>query len=237
MIFRQHYSGSSGNLYEITADGGERLLIDPGVTWKKLQRAIDYDLVGIQGCLLSHEHADHSKAVNEVIRAGIKVYSECETFTILNVEPNTHFHMAYIWDKKRFKVGCFDVMAFEIAHDAAKPLGFVIQADDESVLFATDTSHIKQKFNVAFDIICIECSYNKAILQQRIDDKDINETLAKRLLTSHMEASETMRYIDEFCDTSRLRAIHLLHMSKENIDQEATRKAFEEHFFVEVITA
>ncbi len=56
MIFRQHYSGSSGNLYEIVANSGARLLIEAGVTWKKLQKALDYNLSNIEACLISHGH-------------------------------------------------------------------------------------------------------------------------------------------------------------------------------------
>ena len=54
--FLQHYSSSRGNLYEVMANSGERLLIDPGVTWNKLQKSLGYDFKDIKGCLLSHEH-------------------------------------------------------------------------------------------------------------------------------------------------------------------------------------
>ena len=52
----QHYSGSSGNLYEIIADNGKRLLLDPGVSWKLIQKALDYKLENICACLISHAH-------------------------------------------------------------------------------------------------------------------------------------------------------------------------------------
>jgi len=56
MKFIQHYSGSSGNLYEVVSNNGKRLLIEAGVVWAKVQKALRYDLKSISGCLLSHEH-------------------------------------------------------------------------------------------------------------------------------------------------------------------------------------
>jgi len=56
MIFKQHYSSSGGNLYEVVANNGKRLILDPGVTWAKLQKALNYNLRGVLGALISHEH-------------------------------------------------------------------------------------------------------------------------------------------------------------------------------------
>ena len=72
-------------------------------------------------------------------------------------------------------------------------------------------------------------------MQDRVDRQDINETLAKRLLLSHMEKENTKRYLREFCDLSCCRQIHLLHCSRDNIDAEAVRKEFEDEFFIETI--
>lgn len=51
-----HASSSKGNLYEVTANNGERLLIDPGLQWKQIQKALDYDLSNIVGACITHEH-------------------------------------------------------------------------------------------------------------------------------------------------------------------------------------
>ena len=64
----------------------------------------------------------------------------------------------------------------------------------------------------------------------------IEETLAKRLLTSHFEQANAMRYIEEFCDISKCRELHLLHLSQENIDKEQARKEFADKFLIKVET-
>jgi len=233
MKLQQHYSSSSGSLYTVTARSGRRLLLECGVTWPKLQKALDYDLASIDGCLLSHEHKDHSKAVRDVLRAGISVTTGHGTFDALGLDVERN--VGVVGNQARAWVGEFDVYAFEVNHDAAEPLGFVIMADSEYLLFATDTSHIRQRFLIPCDIIAIECSYDQDVLKERVDADDINETLAKRLLTSHMSKQNAIHYIADFCNRSKCREIHLIHMSRDNIDAEKARQEVEDRFFIETI--
>lgn len=232
MTFEQLYSGSDGNLYVVTNDNGKRLLIECGVTWKKIQRALCYDLSGIVGCVVSHEHKDHCKAIREVMRAGIDVYVSEGTFGALGLinerRAKVLEQLKGVWIEPAFKI-----FPFSIIHDAQEPFGFILQVDGEYLLYATDTAYIKQRFTMPFSIIAIECSYDITVLQRMIDEEKINEEVAKRLLTSHMEKKQTIRYLREFCDLSKCREIHLLHMSSDNIDREKVKKEIEDTFFIE----
>jgi len=232
--FIQLYSCSSGNLYEIIASNGNRLLIEAGVTWSKLQKALNYNVNNIGGCLISHEHLDHSKAVVDVMRAGIDVYASRGTFEALGIKKNER-RAKIVESKTLIRLKDFDVLCFDTKHDATEPLGFIVRekTTNEYLLFATDTSHIKQRFKLPFSIIAIECSYDKEILQHRVNTKDINESVAKRLLTSHMEKQETLRYLQQFVDLSKCREINLLHMSKDNIDKAQAKTEFEQKLFIE----
>lgn len=234
MRFRQLYSGSEGNAYLITSSTGKRLLIECGITWPKLLEALDYDLNSIACCLISHFHMDHCKAVPQLITAGIDAYGSKETWMALSLGSSRRAYsieLGAVYERDGFHF-----TAYNSNHDLPGSLLFHVQCDNENLLFATDTSHIKQKFNFPFDIICIECSYDKKILQQRVDTGSIDEELAKRLLTSHLEKDETMRYLNDFCDLSKCREIHLLHLSSSNIDKEKTVNDFENEFLIEVIT-
>ena len=230
MKFEQLYSSSTGNLYLVTANNGKRLMIECGVTWAKLQEALNYELSDIVGCLLTHEHADHSKAVKDVRQAGIEVYASVGTFEALGI---TGRRINAVKDKTLLRLDGFQIYFFDTNHDAAEPLGFIVRADNEFLLFATDTSHIRQQFKHPFSIIAIECSYNKEYLAKRVEEGTINESLAKRLLRSHMEEKVAMRYVEKFCDLNECREIHLLHMSADNLHKDRIKKEFEKHFFLE----
>lgn len=236
MTFEQYYSSSRANLYTVTATNGRRLLLECGVRWPVLLNALNYDLDSIDGCLLTHEHLDHSKAVKEVMRAGIDVYASAGTFDALAMGYSYRRAKAIpayagITNKN------FDNYAFPIIHDAVEPFGYIIRevSTNEYLLFVPDSGFIKQRFNIKFSIIAVECSYDIEILQHRVDTNDINETFAKRLLQSHAEKQTTMKYLAEFCDLYKCREIHLLHMSADNIDKQATKKEFEKKFFISTI--
>jgi phosphoribosyl 1,2-cyclic phosphodiesterase len=235
MKFIQHYSSSGGNLYEVVAENGKRLLLECGVAWRFIQKALDYNLEGIEGCFLTHEHKDHSKAVRDVLKAGIDVYASELTLSVLT---SGHRREHYIANETLTRLDSFEVLSFDVHHDAIHPLGFVIRekATGEYMLFATDTSHISHKFSLPFSIIAVECSYERKRLEGYVESQTINETLAKRLLTSHQEQQVALDYINNHCNLSKCREIHLLHLSSDNIDKEAARQLFERETFRKVIT-
>lgn len=44
-------SGSSGNCYLL-----DRIIIECGIPFKKLQKAVNYELKGVEWCLVTHGH-------------------------------------------------------------------------------------------------------------------------------------------------------------------------------------
>lgn len=240
MTFEKYYSSSRGNLYTVTATNGNRLLIECGVTWKRLEKALKFNLQGIEVCLLSHEHKDHSKAVEDVLKAGIRVLASPGTLNAIEESLHLHRHVIVVGNVVDKVIWCFEsfkVFCFPIHHDAAQPLGFVIHEKEtgECLLFATDTSHITQRFSIPFDIIAIEASYDKEILQERVDKGDINEEVAKRLLNSHQEWRVALRYLKDFCNLSKCRQVFLLHPSGENLNKKAVRDGIYSETFVKTI--
>lgn len=235
MKFKQHYSSSGGNLYEVIADNGKRLMLECGVAWGFIQKAIDYNIENIEGCFLTHEHKDHSKAIKDVLKAGIDVYSAELTLAAC---ANSHRREHYISNETLTRLDSFDVLAFDVNHDALEPLGFVIRekATGEYMLFAADTSHIAARFRFPFSIVAIECSYEKELLEGKVEREEVNESLAVRLLTSHQEQAVCLRYLKDCCNLSQCRELHLLHLSGSNIDKAAVVEKFETELFIKVLT-
>lgn len=239
MKFEQHFSSSKGNLYTVTADSGHRLIIECGVPWKKLQKALDYNLANIDGCLVTHEHQDHAKAVKDVMTFGIDVYASRGTLEQLNVTQQRRAKVA--WDNaeqtnslvwRRISPD-FEYRCYLVSHDAAEPLLWLIRCDGKEILFVIDTSVIRYTFPNAFSVIALFCNYDRDILAQRVEAEDINETVARRLLDNHMETSSALKYLQKFCNLSRLGELHLLHLSGSNIDKDQVRKEFTEQLFIE----
>jgi phosphoribosyl 1,2-cyclic phosphodiesterase len=233
MKFLSHYSSSSGNLYTVTAENGARLLIEAGVPWAKLEGALEYDLTGIEACLLSHEHKDHSHAIRSVMGAGIDVYASEETFTTLCLERNRRA----LWVKDETLITCLDsftILCFQVTHDVPC-LGFVVfeRATKEYLLFVTDYHALEQRFNFPFSIIAMACNFDGNVLQDNVDHGGLHEEVGKRIVGSHSSAEEVKLYLRDFCDVSRCRNIYLLHASAANLDREAARREIEEEFLIE----
>ena len=71
-------TGSKGNCWIADYDG-ELLIIDAGISIKKIKQGIDYNLIAVQGVLISHAHHDHSMAVEDIKGCGLSVF---EPFTV-----------------------------------------------------------------------------------------------------------------------------------------------------------
>ena len=66
-MFEAHIlaSGSTGNCTVLEFDG-EAVMIDAGISWKKIQKAMDIEGVDqflIKAILVTHEHGDHASGV------------------------------------------------------------------------------------------------------------------------------------------------------------------------------
>ena len=233
MKFQQHYSGSTGNFYTVTASNGNRILLECGVPLKKMLKSINHNSKGIEGCFVSHEHKDHSKSIKDVTRTGIDVYANESTLKAHGLLGKRRSNK--IENNLLVKLPSFHVYCFDVNHDVPA-LGFIIHevSTGEKLLFITDTSHITQKFKFPFSIIAIEANYDKRILNRAVKNESINVSHATRLLESHMEKTETMRYLKNHVDMSQCHELHLLHLSDGNIDAEKTREEFTNKFFIDV---
>ena len=70
MEFKSLASSSHGNAY-IVEDEQTRILLECGVSHKQLQKLAGFSLSDIKACLVSHEHKDHAKCVDELIKRGV----------------------------------------------------------------------------------------------------------------------------------------------------------------------
>ena len=216
MDIRVLASGSAGNCYCVS-DGSTSLLLECGISVKQIRRGLGFGLTNVAACLVSHEHQDHAKAVADVLRAGVEVYTSPGTIKALGLE---HHRLRPVRAKETFKVGTWTVRAFETQHDAQEPLGFLLhsRASNERLLYATDTYYIRYKFP-GLTHIMVECNYAADILEANVKRGSVPEVLKKRLLTSHFSLENVKEFL-KANDLSQVREIWLLHLSDGNSDEE-----------------
>jgi phosphoribosyl 1,2-cyclic phosphodiesterase len=218
-------SSSRGNCYLIQ-DGISSLLLECGIQPKKIRQHIK--LSDLDGCLISHEHQDHSKYVNEIIEYA-PIYASEGTLTEIKWQtPIYPWRMFPMTAGDAYTIGSFLVVPFETQHDAKEPLGFLIYSTEteEKLLFATDTYYIKNRFK-GLNYIMVECNYASDILKANIDSGKIPKAVAKRLFESHFELENVKKFL-QAQDLTTVKAIYLLHMSDGNSDSARFKKEIQE---------
>ncbi|SPT98366.1 metallo-beta-lactamase family protein [Lysinibacillus capsici] len=213
-------TGSKGNCYHIT-DGSTPLLLECGISFKDIQKGVNFETSCLGGVLVTHEHKDHCKGVESVLNRGLDVYMSQGTREALSLD---HHRIKTVKSKDQFRVGTWTVLPFDVQHDVNEPLGFLLQSDNGGkLLFATDTYYVKYRFKDLTHIM-IECNYDQQTLDENVDSGRIHPAMKKRVMRSHFSLENLLEFF-KANDLSKVEEIHLLHLSDSNSNMERIFKA------------
>lgn len=221
MIIKVIGSGSSGNGYLIS-DGHSQLIIECGISFKKFQTAVEFELGNLDGILISHEHRDHCKYISYYLHGTYAdVYATKGTIDamfqdrFLRLKTIEKYRFQHLQYKRPVEIGNWKVTAFETQHDVAEPCGFLIDnlKTKERLLFATDTYYVKYRFTDVTHIM-IEANYDKQVIDETMT-QGFDLKRKTRLLESHMSIENTLDFI-KANKSDKLKEIYLLHLSDSN---------------------
>ncbi len=216
-------SSSKGNCYHIT-DGSTPLLLEAGIAFKEMRKALNFNTSNLAGCLVTHEHGDHTKGIKDILKAGINTYMSAGTKEALDIE---HHRIKLIDQKKRFQIGTWMILPFDVEHDVNEPTGYLlVNSEGEKLLFATDTFYIKYKFTGLTHLL-LECNYSLDILNENIASGRVHKGMKKRLIRSHFSLENVKEFL-KANDLSKVQEIHLLHLSDSNSDEVLFKKEIQE---------
>lgn len=204
MTFTSLASSSHGNCYVVN-DGETAILLECGISFRRVKKALGFDLSAIRGCLVSHEHKDHAKSVMDMIKSGVEVFASEGTAEALDCALITPVEAG-----AQLRIGSMEIMPFATFHDAAEPLGFLIysRVDGERLVFATDTVNLGYRFP-GVNLLALEANYDASILARC---ERMPEKVRKRVTNSHMEINTLCQYLRTL-DLSACRELYLLHLS------------------------
>lgn len=217
-------SGSSGNCYYINANG-YGLLIDEGIGIRKFKKYFrDYGLSfgDIKGILVTHDHADHVRAVGAVsIEFHLPVYALKDVYMGMNrnrfVRKKVPAPLSNtIAPEETFKLGPFEITPFQVPHDSADNCGYSIKIDDAYFCLMTDVGHVtetmKQHLSKAHYIV-VESNYDANMLETGRYPRHLKDRI--RNGTGHMDNADTAKLLAEHL-SPEARHIWLCHLSEEN---------------------
>lgn len=208
-------SSSKGNCYRVT-DGLTPLLLECGINYREIQKGFNFRMSEVAGCLITHEHGDHCKALKDVLKAGIDCYMSTGTAETIGIK---HHRLKTVKAQQQFTIGTWTILPFDVQHDVSEPYGFLlVNRAGEKLLFATDTYYIKYKFKGLTHVL-VECNYSMEILNQNILAGFIPPVMKNRLLRSHFSLENVKEFL-KANDLTKVQEIWLLHLSDSNSNAE-----------------
>lgn len=185
-------SSSLGNCYILENDA-EVLIIEAGLPFREVKKALDFNIRKIAGVIVSHCHLDHSKYVAEYEKAGIPVFKPYDGMKDMNLKGGAGFK----------------IQAFDLVHDVSCYGFYISHPDMGHLIYASDTEYIKYRFK-GLNHILVESNYSMDLVSN-IPEK------RRHVLTGHMEIGATCEFLKANNNPS-LRNVVLLHLSSESAD-------------------
>ena len=152
LIFRCFASGSSGNCYYIgTRQRG--VLMDVGISARTIQkylRDMGLDFNNIMGVLITHDHADHIRAVGTIgERVKIPIYTTAAIHEgrdrNYGVREKLRTSRRYFEKGVEWELAGLKINTFGIEHDSTDCLGYCIDYQDQRFVLMTDCGSVNEE--------------------------------------------------------------------------------------------
>lgn len=193
MILTTLSSSSKGNMH-ILDNGLTSILLDCGINYSRVQ--LDVNKKNLEGALITHEHGDHIGGCRTIVgNKMINFYGTRETLEKINVPGFSKFEVLPF---KTFKCVSYDIMPFEVHHDAAHPVNYLIQdvISGATLLYITDTGYIDDLEFHDIDYFLIECNFDEEWFNK--EELTKTEQIKKTRLTSnngHLSIRQTIEFL------------------------------------------
>ena len=213
-------SSSEGNSTFI-GTRGHGILVDAGCSFRALKNSlglIDTELSGIEAVFITHEHIDHIKGLEQIIKhTKIPVFATAATAEAMRsngkIPPDATVYDIY----DGYKSASFEVSCFKTSHDAADSVGYKIRYGGEYYGICTDTGFVTEEAERSLNgclAVLLESNYDEDMLRRNPNYPPI---LKARILGDNGHLSNAL--CAEFAERlvrGGTRHIILGHLSREN---------------------
>ena len=225
-------SGSSGNSYFLFSEN-YGILIDAGIgirAFKKHFHTYGLSLSQIKAVLVTHDHADHVKAVGSLSgELGLPVYATALVHDGIRrnycVAPKLKEENVRVIEKgATFSLGGFDITSFGVPHDSTDNVGYSVQCGDVNFCLITDAGHVTEEFGPFVskaNYLVLEANHDEDMLMMGPYPAYLKGRI--RGGYGHLSNKSAGPLLAEHC-TERLRHVWLCHISEENNHPELARK-------------
>ncbi len=221
--FMSFSSGSCGNCYYL-GDGQKGILIDAGVSVRRLKRALEdngMSFDSFSAILVTHDHLDHIRHLAAFCKKLMKpVYATSVLHNALLRHTFTSriigSYSAVLEDDVYNDINGISVRCFEVPHDATQTVGYSIELDGHRFVIMTDVGRMTDEA-VALaseaETVVIESNYDMDMLMGGPYTHELKMRIVKG--NGHLSNDECASAVRRFLHPG-LRNIFLCHLSENN---------------------
>lgn len=211
-------SGSRGNAVYVS-DGTTAILVDAGFSARETDRRLreqGLDPAGLKALLLTHEHTDHVKGVERMVRRHrLPVFLTEGTARALDPERILPEAIPFACGRE-FRIDTLTVRPFSISHDAGEPAGFAITANGARIGIATDlgqpTALVRDHLQ-GCRVLILESNHDPDLLMNGPYPWFLKQRIRGR--TGHLSNTDSGRLLSELVHAG-LEHVILAHLSETN---------------------
>lgn len=236
MKFMSLGSGSSGNCY-LLQSGDTSILLDAGISTRTLKKHLKDNGISLEedidAVFITHDHADHIKAVGSLatdygktIHATQLVHEGIAINRCLKIKVPA-LRMLVFEKGTTLEVGNLRVTSFDVPHDSRDCVGYVVEADGVRFCLITDVGHItdtiREQVGLA-NYLVLEANHDINMLMMGKYSPFLKERISSD--KGHLNNEQAAMLLAEYA-TPQLRHVWLCHLSEENNHPELARKTVE----------
>jgi phosphoribosyl 1,2-cyclic phosphodiesterase len=225
LIFRCLASGSSGNCFYLGTNR-QGILIDAGISARTIQkhlRQMGLDYANIMGVLITHDHADHIRAVGTLgERVHLPIYASRLIHDGINrnygVQEKLRTSQRYYNVGEEWELMGMKINTFAVSHDSTQCVGYIIDYQGQRFMIATDCGEPNAEMEAYIQTanhIVIEANHD----EQMLLNGPYPTYLKQRILSpkGHQSNVTCGRLLAENYH-EQMRNVFLCHLSHENND-------------------
>ena len=218
MRVRVFASGSRGNSLAVRSAGGTLLLLDMGLSCRDLRKRAEVcgvDVGEAAAVLFTHDHGDHFCGLPTFHRAypDIPLLANGDTADAIAAKTGVADGWVVFETAVAFDLADFHITPFSISHDAADPVGYLIENEGRTLFVGTDTGIPTTGVRDALwrsDCAVLESNHDPVLLAT--SDRPVKQRIAGRSgHLSNVDAAELIRSVNP----PHLKTLMLAHLSEQ----------------------
>ena len=213
----------------LVQSGSTSILIDAGLSLRSISPQFSkrgVHISGLSAILITHEHADHISGLGPIARkSNAPVISNAATIHACLARDELGYEAQELPTGDTRGIGSIGVRSFPISHDAAEPVGWILEVGKTKIVYATDigvcTIALAEALSMA-DLIILEANHDLDWLERGSYTREMKARVASD--TGHLSNDSCAAAISERLERDGPTTIWLAHLSRVNNSPSLARK-------------